>query len=105
MEGMFLVCGYYNHGAEEINVYFDEQHECVTIINYDRESIHMIKELKNMNFDMFKFIADDFDSFDYIDSENFVICKDDADYIRECTEDGEEMIREIVEDFEIKIQE
>jgi len=101
MEGLILICSYWKHDMESVDVYYDEFHETITIINYDSEKVKFLKDLKNMHGDMINFIASDFDGFEYVDKKNFMIFQGEASWIKTTYMDGHKMLKELSDDYGI----
>lgn len=101
MEGLVLICSYWKHNSESVDVYYDEFHESITIINYDAEKVKFLKDLKNMHSDMIDFIAQDFEGFEYVNKDSFMITKYEANWIESTYQDGHKVIKELFEEFGI----
>lgn len=98
-----FICSYYNTADEVIDVMFDNDLEKVLIVNTDTKKTEIIEDFKNVTFDMYCFMANDFVSFKEI-SESMRINVEEIEYIKENCTDGELFIEEIKEN-KIEIEE
>lgn len=78
-----LICSYYNSSRDYVKVLWDEEMEEVVIINYERNTLHRITEMKNMNYDMLSFMAQDFYSFNIVNDDMLYVIKDDVPYLQD----------------------
>lgn len=104
MEIFSKLVSYWNKENDRIEIFWHNENEECLILNYGTETFKRITDLKNCPDEIWEFIANDFQTFNYVDDKMIVLYEEQIPILEKEYEDGSKMLNELLNLYEIDLQ-
>lgn len=99
-----LICSYTRNNGAFMEMLWCQERECVVMLDFSTNRFETLTDMKNMNGDMLRYIADDLDEFVYINSYLFYVGVEDFNSIIGSCHNAIQFVRGLI-DYGVQIRE